>query len=515
MKTTLLRAIGGRYGGRGTLVVIAMMVWCAESACAHLSSQAGQMENGQAGPGYASVFLPPGHWAAAAARRLDTMGLAGGWVDSATRTPAVREVAIALIIAAGAGDSARSKLASGYLARLREEFPAEVGAIDRGEIKGGLAGGNSLGMGFGEIEGGALVDARRPLSFQESSGTVLTGSIGVLATQSLAGRVVYDVGEGGAKLREAYAVVGRGATTVWAGRRRLGFGPARSGGVVLNDSTAFVGAGVIVLRRKERLAWVFRHLGEVRAEMFLSRVEDNGFRRPWLGGLRATIAPHARIRIGGNRAALFGGEGNEPTSLKNLVYLLAGEHSATGNFANQLASVDFWIRPPLGPVPLSAYFEWGFEDSAGAWLEAPGIVGGVLLAALPGLPTTELAVEGTWFSQGRPWRLDWYRHSAFSKGWTRDGVPLGHPLGGHGTEWTLFGRSDLREATVRIAWRLAWRERREGNLFAPERAGRARLVSLDVEWRVRPGAEITAAGSLENGEEWGARAWSLGLRALF
>jgi hypothetical protein len=201
-----------------------------------------------------------------------------------------------------------------------------------------------------------------------------------------------------------------------------------------------------------------------------------------------------------SRAAIFGGEGAQPITPRNLTHMLIGKHGSGGSsFENQVVAADAWFRPPLPGLPLVTYMEWGFEDSAGAWKNAPGFLVGAHVPAVPGLPALWLRGEWTSFAPSCCGNPMWYRHHFYQGGWATAGVPLGHRLGGHGREWAFTAGGTAAEGRVRLAgtWLNSWRG--EENLFAPDRQGTARGGRLDLE--LRPGRQVglRLGGLLETG----------------
>jgi hypothetical protein len=91
---------------------------------------------------------------------------------------------------------------------------------------------------------------------------------------------------------------------------------------------------------------------------------------------------------------------------------------------------------------------------------------------------------------------------------------LGHPLGGHGQQFSLLLGGDLLAARLRLRTRLYARERYAENTYAPEREGNSLGIGLAAVWRVsRLQAELHA--DQEDGAGWQQRRLSAGLRAFF
>lgn len=411
-----------------------------------------------------SAFLPSGHWAIDAARRLHGLGLTPIGYDPASDDRTLAEVRAAFEAAAAA-----SPLAAAYLARLEDELGAAADARD------GLH--TRVEVGAQRVRGAVAIGIGLPEEPDET-GPVAYAPV----TAPLAALEHFGSGEGFAwggrveatheqlALREAYARTALGAAGVWLGVRAQGYATATGRGVVVTRTPARPGGGVHTVR-PVRLPWVFRALGPVHLSTALLRLERNySFDNPWFWSSRAHLAPHPRFQAAVTRAVMFGGEGNQELDLRTLAYMLIGKHS--GGFDDQIVSITLRYRPPTdGVLPLLTYLEWGLEDSAGAWKDTPGVMAGVEAPSLPFAPAAALGASFTRFSAsccGNPY---WYRNRWFRGGWADDGIALGHPLGGHGWEGRLYGRSDLAEARVQVTGEAFVRDRGRENIFAPDRSG--------------------------------------------
>lgn len=456
----------------------------------------------------ASPFVASDHWVHEALRRLDGLGMLAGEYDPSARSVAERRVDRLLRDAVrSAGGTRYDGAARAYLERFVEEFgdrwhgpaearsPVSVGAVIElgfGAERGGVTGGSGYRNG---------VDWTGPRRIPSSDGVVSTLDLRAYAGRYAAGRVSAAVRPDSTVLGDAYVLLGVGKVGAWVGRRAVGFGPSAGGGIVLSGAHAFTGGGLALLEGVT-LPGVLRHLGVLRAETFLSSVHENGgVAEPWFWAGRVSLQPHARLVVGVNRAAMFGGSGNTPLRLRDVLYVMVGKHAGRGSEVdNQIAAVDVWYRVPIGVVPLAVYAEWGFEDSAGAWKDVPGVIVGGEIASVPGLPGLSLGVERVSFAPSCCGNPIWYRHWRFLDGWADDGRPLGRPLGGHGSEWRLALRLDSWDARFRIRGDAFVRDRGEENLFAPDRAGGSRGGVLHASLRVAPWFDLVLHGLHERGE---------------
>lgn len=476
---------------------------------------------------FASAYLPAGHWSIDAVRRLDAFGLVRSGFDRGAQTLPRRVVAAALEEAnriAAEEAPAFLPLVRAYLERFSEEYPETVAGV-RGGVARGLRPSDGAALAAYERHRGRMapgvgyendVDWSGPISVDDVSGAAAGAEWSAVFFPHVA-VIMNPIRRGDDWRLEGVYVAGVWrALGGWIGRRQIGYGRARGGGIVLNAVTGLDGGG-IHLQEPVRLPAFLDALGPVTFEAVLARGEENGpVEEPWVLVTRATIEPHPRIAVGLSRAAMFGGEDENGINLRNLAYLMIGKHAGAGSgFDNQVVALDVWYRPPVGALPLALYFEWGIEDSAGAFVDTPGLLVGIEIAAVPGLPMLSLALERASFARSCCGNPIWYRHWRFHDGWSHGGVPLGHRLGGHGFEWLLAARADLMEARLRLDARGFTRNRGAENLFAPDRAGESTGGSLALAYRMRQRLEALIDLAEESGDGWSESSARMGVRVVF
>lgn len=483
---------------------------------------------GGAGPSAAQtapLFLEPTHWSNEALRKLGTLGLLPAVADPAaapvTRNHAARAFEHALLRADSAGSAAVSDLIRGYLALLNAEGePSRVPAVLRVTV-----GWQSLS---GEARGGDGYfreedwQGAQPLPDVQSAVALLETATYLRPWLSAA--VIAGHARGDWVVPAAAVAVAAGPFDAWAGRRRLHFGLGRGGGTVLGTGTEFSSAfadrahytfdGVgLQLREPFRFPGFLRPLGSARLEVAGGRLPRNGnVRHPYVAFGRLIGHPFSdRITLGINRGAIFGGEGN-PITGGRLLGLLIGLHGGEGGeFENQIFSTLLRYRPPLGPLPLELYAEWGMDDTAGAVRDMPGVVAGIDIAALPGLPALSLGVERASFPESCCGNPIWYRSIFFRGSWADEGRLFAHPLGGHGSEWLAHAALDLPQHGLLVRARALRRYRGEENLFSPGRTGVSHGGAASLEYGLGRGTRLLLAGSLENATGWSTHRFSFRL----
>ena len=487
----------------------------------------------------ASPFLPSSHWAIAVTRHLAALDLVDpdfGWGDGSLTILAVGRALHDAPAIAQRKHHKLEPLARGYWLRFTREFPVTAARLDpRAAMRDTDLAEGWAAVGYSSATGRVYPvrslnrtreDVVGPFPRSDLSEVALSTNIGFTVGQHLAGSLSPEHRDGDWGIREGYALVGLKKVGIWGGRRAPTFATAAGGGIVLNGTAAFTGGGV-ALTEPIRLPWVFRYIGAIRFETFLSRLDSNAtVPKPWFFATHASISPHPRLLIGVTQAFMFGGEGVAPFTWNNFkeMFLTHGLQSAGTEFENGMASGEVRFRPPIPLVPLTLYMEWGGDDNHAAWTLFPGRVFGGQIPAVPGLPALSLGLEHAGFS--RPctgcdgchceYYATWYRHYLFKDGWTVDRQPIGHPLGGQGSEWLAYGTWDDPASRFRFDARGFVRDRGSYNIYAPDRAGRSIGGQLSTVYRTTPNMDLLLTGALEDGKaDWRESSLFAGLRWIF
>lgn len=524
----MARAVGGRARrpGAGRSPVRAAAVTLAALATLTAATAAAQppaeAEAAEAAD-VVSPFLPPTHWAVAAVRRAEALGL----LDDAL--PARRELPRALVGRAlrqawrrGAEQApAHAALMAGWYARFAEEF-REAEAERRGELPSVQPLGAAAFAGYEYADGrvapglGERGEERTgALPLPDVSGARVGAALGVRVGGVVAVEVEPAWSADGVELARADLLAGWGPVYVAAGRQAIGYGPGIGGGVVLGGA-ARVDRLEVGTNRTVRLPRGLRWLGPASFHSFMARTNEGRHPgEPYLWGASGTLRPHPRLTLAVHRAALFGGERASPITLRRLLSMLIGEVRGSV-FEDQVVAAEGRLRLPTEALlPLTLYLEWGSEDAAGAWFDVPGRVVGAYVPSLPGAPAAALGVEYSRFRPSCCGNPPWYRHSLFPGSWALDEVPLGHALGGHGSELLLYGEVAPLAARLRLAGRAFRRERERENLFAPERVGISHGGRVEAWWRVGARQELTVEFFREAGDGWSEARAGAGLRLFF
>ena len=494
-------------------------------------------------PRFATPFLPSNHWAVDAARRASMLGLAPrrfGWGDGSLTQAAVGWTLYeARALSASSAAPLRDVLSSEWR-RFALEFPAVAARLVRdaarddsttrprervpvaASVTAGLVSSNGRLLPVRSLD-----RTRENVSPPEPLGDLDDGDL-ELRVGSLAGRYAAAEVAGGRsnadwQIQDWHVLAAIGSFGGWVGKRAPDFGPGVGGGLVL-DGRAEIAGGGVTLVNPIRLPSVFKFLGPVRAEAFLSRLDSSAAtQHPWLFASHLSFAPHPRLLLGATQAFMFSGSGLPPFTFRNFkeMFLTHGIKVTGREFENGLASVEARWRPPIPKLPAVLYAEWGTDDNHSAWFKFPAVVAGVSLPSLPIAPSVSLGLERSSFSApcsdcngcACEYYATWYRHYVFMDGWTVDRQPIGHPLGGAGTEWLVYGRFDDVVRRVRLDWQAFTRDRHRFNLYAPTRQGGSTGGRASIEYRLTPALELRAGVEIEHGtRDWTASSLSAGLR---
>ncbi len=462
----------------------------------------------------ASPPLPVDHWAARAAARAWAMGLAPGYFPAQRSAP--RGLVAQALREAAARDSVQ---AGGWLRRFEEEFPEYAG---RAVLLGGRAGVvTDHEAGRTEPAFGAYGFRREPFALPDRDewAGAATVALGVRAATAIA-RV--EAGTEGVEVPAWDVSAAWGPLAASLGREAVGYGTARSGGIVVTGAEPIVRGQVQTLRPVE-LPSVLRYLGPATLHTSLARLPQSRHPgRPWFWTARLGLQPHPRLQVGINRASVFGGDSIATrVTVGNVAKMFLGILSA--EFENQVIAADGrWRLPTERVLPATVYFEWGSEDASGAWWKVPGRTFGLFLPRLGrglagGAEFTQFAAQCC----GNP---SWYMHASQPGGWVYASRPLGHPLGGEGWEALAYGQAELLDARLRVEGRAFVRRRgqrglerpeRASNLYAPARTGGSVGGSLDAAWRLGPRMDARVALERDAGDGWRQQRLRADLSYLF
>jgi hypothetical protein len=488
---------------------------------------------------YASAFLPADHWAIGVARRLATLGLASpdfGWGDGSLTIEAVGRVLHDAPVIAQPEHPELVALAQGYWVRFAHEFPATAYAltsqsIGRPPISEGWASAAYSAV-RGRIYPVRSLDNNRddlvgPFPRRNLSEADIEANLSLTAGPYLAASIAPEHRDGEWAIREGYLLAAWHSFGIWGGRRAPDFATGTGGGIVINGTAAFTGGGITTMQ-PFHLPWVFRHVGAIRFETFLSQIDSNAaIRKPWFFATHASVSPLPRLLIGVTQAFMFSGEGLPPFTWRNFkeMFFAHGVVTAGREFENGIASGEIRFRPPVPLVPLTLYLEWGADDNHAAWTLFPARVVGAQISAVPTIPALSVGLEHASFSHPCTTCGDchceyystWYRHGVFKDGWTLDREPIGHPLGGEGYEWLVYGTWDAPTSRLRVDAQSFLRYRGQYNIYSPTREGRSIGGQISTVYRTTPDIELRVTGTIDKGQttRWTASSFAAGLRWLF
>lgn len=440
----------------------------------------------------ASAWLPANHWSATVLKRLHAAGLI-------ERDPALSPTLLETLNA----------LPDPYRARLlAERSPGSAPGAFHVHVSALLS---------------ARRDALRPGGFTlerewtgptrihdaTSAGARLWLASSPLHWLAVTVQAVALEGDGG--VEHATLDATKGALHVWGGRRAVSYDAGDGGGLVLNGLDRFDGAG---LRTRRPVA--LPALGQISGEVFAGSLERNGHvEKPWLLGMRVHVRPHARLDIGATRVAVFGRTDGRGIGARAIGEVLLGTNLDGDHADDQVASMDFRWRPPLAAA-MELHGEWGMHDiDFGVLFDVPAFTIGVRVPQLRNAASPGIGIEYTHIAESCCENPPWYHHFELADGWTRRGRLLGHPLGGHGNQWSATVSGEMRSA--RLVYRATGMLRRRGaeNLFAPLRQGRAVAAEFGFDAALGNRAAVELQAFVERGAEWTESGSELAVRWRF
>jgi hypothetical protein len=469
------------------------------------------------------VMLDRDHWAVRAAWKAEALGLAPGFLPA--RTQVSRDLVWAALqqaVTRAAGrDAATERMARGWVERFVEEFP-EYGATRPGSGEPRLLGSDVAGelvaargraapgrAEFPPDRTGAepLPDRNRPAARAD-----VAAGLG----SAFAAHLQLQAETDSTAIRQLAVSARWRALSLTAGRDPVGFATGIGGGVVLTGGVPIDGVQLESWRPVVGPGWL-RYLGPVAFDGFMGRLPgDRHPGDPYFWGARISVQPHPRTTLSIQRAALFGGAGaDKPVTFHNVLRMLIGNVSG-GSFEDQVVSVAGRYRLPTEVVlPLTFYAEAGAEDASGAWGDVVGAMAGLESPALPGAPWLSLGGEASYFQHSCCGNPPWYRHSAFPGNWAWEDQPLGHRLGGQGSEAVVYGRAELLDSRLRIGGEVFHHGRSGENLYVPGREGGSLGGGGAVTWRFAPRAELGAEARAEDGRGWSESTLRVSIRWMF
>lgn len=241
---------------------------------------------------------------------------------------------------------------------------------------------------------------------------------------------------GDLELIAAYGKVGLGPFEVQAGRDSLWWGPARHGSILMSTNAKPFTMIQVTNPQPIQLPWIFRVLGPVRGQWFLTELEENRhIPEAKLTGVRLNLKPHPLWELGFSRVVMFGGRGMPRVGLSDYFRLLVAMEEQDND--NQLAGFDTSVLLPLSELPLvhrlpfrtlRFYVDGAGEDEAGHLPSNWGFLYGLQVNDILKTGRTDLRIE--YANNHHPRKPNvFYTHSIYRSGYTYEGRVIGHHMG--------------------------------------------------------------------------------------
>jgi hypothetical protein len=216
-------------------------------------------------------------------------------------------------------------------------------------------------------------------------------------------------------LQEAYAKIGYGWWELTFGRLQRQFGDSRHGTLLLSRSARPMDSLEIALR-PHVLGTPFGFLGPFSFRIFAGNLDKSAFvSGAKLGGLEISLRPTRGLELAWMELYQFGGTGVAPLEPADLLKLLIYSADPALDAKRSRSSVfQISLREPKthGKLYLQTYFE-GYTGEVSA-------LAGVYF---PKVGSSDLRFEAAYTAEHA------YQHPTYRQGLTREGLPLGHPLG--------------------------------------------------------------------------------------
>jgi len=253
--------------------------------------------------------------------------------------------------------------------------------------------------------------------------------------------------DGDVDLVEAYGKAMVGPLEVEAGKDSLWWGPARGGSILMSNNTQPFTLVKVTNPQPIQLPWIFRTIGPVKAQWFLTELEENRtIPEAKLSGIRLNAKPHPLVELGASRVVMFGGRGVPRVDLYDYAKMFVATDEQAEN--NQLAGFDASLLLPMDRFPFGKslplrsvkfYGDAAGEDEAGNLPSNWGLLGGLSFNDLFKTGRTDLRVEyADNHVGGKP--DVFYNHSVYRSGYTYESRIIGHFMG-----------TDSRDVFVRLS----------------------------------------------------------------
>lgn len=239
-------------------------------------------------------------------------------------------------------------------------------------------------------------------------------------------------------LLESYAAFNVRNWQVSLGRQSLSWAVGDGESLLLSNNAQPLDMLRITRVVPQRWPWFLKHLGPLRTEFFISKLEGHTLiPRPYFYGQKISFKVHPRLEIGYGRTSLIGG-GNFEISFATLLRNFFGirDQSIGTNPGDSRTAVDFDWRIPWFGDSLSLYAEL-FQDDEPLFFINPkkGIVrAGLFLRRVPQLPQMDVRIEAvnSESSNDDSHGNRNYLNFQYRDGYINRGFLLGHPVGRDG-----------------------------------------------------------------------------------
>ena len=264
-----------------------------------------------------------------------------------------------------------------------------------------------------------------------------------------------------------------GNLSIVAGRDYFLYGQAPTGGLLLSENAPPLDMIRVGNDQPFVLPWIFRLLGPMRADAFVSDLGGGAQIHPHarLGGYHLAILPHPNVEIGAEVIDAMGGQGGQPASLGDRILDAfpivdaVFRRNSDFEFSNKLAGADFHLRVPSW-AGFELYGEGDVDDLDVRRLHSSLFQDGGYIVGTSWTCIVECGRFGL-RAEYRRTGIRYYTHADFPI--ERNTVLLGDPLGPRGEAGYLtLNLDDAKTGSISLIGAF---EVRSGNQYASQTTG--------------------------------------------
>jgi membrane-associated phospholipid phosphatase len=244
------------------------------------------------------------------------------------------------------------------------------------------------------------------------------------------------------RLLDAYVAVNVNNWQIVTGKQTLSWAPGLGGSLLWSNNAEPVDMVRLVNSEPFRLPGFLSHVGPVRVDQFLGRLEGHTFiPRPFIYGNKINIRPLPNLELGFGRTVTIGGKGGDPFTTGNFLHSFLGTATtkALGVPGDSHSEFDWTFYVPKVRNYLVFYGDLYADDDPLPLVNPPRnpFHPGLFITRIPGIPkldlhievaSTESPTEKGINGEGNTGNLN-YWNSLYHDGYTNGGNLIGNVVG--------------------------------------------------------------------------------------